>query len=106
MTNLRVEIGTKPSTTALEALLRLKMDRKACEQLFAELFQSRQALDDKVEGLDQEVQGLTFQLQGLHNSRAAAGTAISSRGRPHREPLDTSHHHHQQQQLLAAEEEG
>lgn len=80
MTNLRVEIGTKPSTTALEALLRLKMDRKACEQLFAELFQSRQALDDKVEGLDQEVQGLTFQLQGLHNSRAAAGTAISSRG--------------------------
>ena len=92
--NLRLELGSKVNTNSLEALLKLKMDKKACEQLFADLVHSRETLGGRVEYLDEEVDQLSIQLRGLKHSASSAGSS----GRRAAAALGSFDRHEAQQQ--------
>ena len=69
---LRLELGGKASTSTFEALMKLKMDRKACETQFAELEAARSELHGKVDGLDDEVEQIAQQLWFARGDRNAS----------------------------------
>jgi hypothetical protein len=72
---LRLELGSRASNSSLESLLKLKMDRKACEALLADMSSACEALSEQVKGIGGELEQVSLR---VHDVQAAQGTVYNA----------------------------